>query len=212
MNHPVKAVAAAILLALMAAPIQAQTTTETPTPAPAPASETPVAPEAEAAATPDGTDPVIGSTYVKDNFGDWQMRCVNMPDGEKDPCQLYQLLNDESDNAVAEISIFALAPGQKAAAGGTIVTPLETLLTQQLRVSVDNGKAQVYPFSWCSQIGCFSRVGFTAEDIATFKRGSSAQLTIVPVAAPDKTVDLKISLSGFTAGYDAIDAWNKTEN
>lgn len=158
----------------------------------------------------DGKDKV-GSAYAKDQYGDWEMRCVHAPEGQKDPCQLYQLLDDGQGNSVAEISVFSMPEGQQAAAGATIVTPLETLLTQQLRLSVDDAKAKRYPFSWCNQTGCFARVGFTAEDVAAFKAGAEAKLTVVPVAAPDQTVDIKVSLSGFTNGYDAMTAWNNSK-
>ncbi|SMX34902.1 invasion associated locus B family protein [Actibacterium lipolyticum] len=153
----------------------------------------------------------VGQTYAKATHGDWELRCARAPEGQKDPCQLYQLLRDGEDNSVAEISIFALQNEKGAAAGATIVTPLETLLTQQLRVSVDSAKAKRYPFSWCSPAGCFARIGFTPDDISAFKRGAAAKLTIVPVVAPDQTVDLKISLTGFTAGFDAMMAWNTAE-
>jgi invasion protein IalB len=42
----------------------------------------------------------------------------------------------------------------------------------------------------------------TEADVTAFKRGKEATITIVPALAPDQTVDLALSLSGFTAGYD----------
>ena len=150
----------------------------------------------------------VGTAYVREEFGDWQMRCIRAPEGQEDPCQLYQLLRDETDNAVAEISMFSLPDGGQAAAGATIITPLETLLTEQLTITVDNGQARRYPFTWCSAIGCFARVGFTAAEVSQFKRGNVARIAIVPVAAPDQEVVLDVSLSGFTAGLAAVDASN----
>ncbi|MBJ3762993.1 invasion associated locus B family protein [Maribius pontilimi] len=149
----------------------------------------------------------VGRSFVAANFGDWEQRCVRTADGA-DPCQLYQLLKDSNGNAVAEMSIFALPPGQQAAAGSTIITPLETLLTRQVTIGVDGGQAKRYPFDFCAEAGCFARVGFTAAEVSAFKRGNEAQLTIVPAAAPDQTINLTISLSGFTAGYDAVSAAN----
>lgn len=160
----------------------------------------------DAAAAPSG-EPGAGQTYVAETFGDWEMRCVKAGDG-KDPCQLYQLLEDESGNSVAEMSIFGLPEGQQAAAGATIITPLETLLTKQLTLSVDGGAGKRYPYTFCNQVGCFARVGFTSAEIAQFKKGASATLTIVPAAAPDQAVKLTVSLSGFTAGYDAVNKHN----
>ena len=160
--------------------------------------------------TPIETGPQVGDTYVAEKFQDWDLRCIKS-DGGKDPCQLYQLLKDAEGNSVAEFSLFNLPDGGEAVAGATIITPLETLLTAQLRLGVDSGQAKRYPYSFCSTIGCFSRVGFTAEDIDRFKKGSAAQVVIVPAAAPQDTVNLTVSLSGFTAGWNAVIAANTPE-
>ncbi len=152
----------------------------------------------------------IGSTYVREEHGDWQMRCVRTGE-ERDPCQLYQLLQDEQGNSVAEISMASLPAGQDAAAGATVITPLETLLTAQVALAVDGGQARRYPFTWCSAIGCFSRIGFTQAEVDQFKRGRTATLTVRPVAAPDQTVTLTVSLNGFTAGFEAVRENNAIE-
>ncbi len=141
--------------------------------------------------------------YVRDTFGDWQLRCVRAGE-DAEICQLYQLMRDGDGNSVAEFNVFPLPEGQQAAAGANIVTPLETLLTENLRLSVDGGQAKRYPFSFCSRVGCFSRIGLTAEEVGTFRAGAAATVTIVPAAAPNETVELSLSLSGFTAGYNAL--------
>lgn len=149
--------------------------------------------------------PALGAVYVEATFNDWELRCIKS-EAEVDPCQMYQLLDDGNGNPVAEINIFPLPKEQEAAAGATVITPLETLLTQQLAMSVDGSQAKKYPFSWCSAVGCFARLGFADADVATLKRGVKATLTIVPVAAPDQKVNLDVSLKGFTAAYDAAAA------
>ncbi len=141
--------------------------------------------------------------YVRDTFGDWQLRCVRA-EADAEICQLYQLLKDAEGNSVAEFNMFPLPEGQQAVAGANIVTPLETLLTASLRLAVDGGQAKRYPYSFCSQIGCFSRIGLTAAEVDTFRKGAAATVTIVPAAAPNETVGLSLSLSGFTAGYNAL--------
>lgn len=184
----------------------AQTTATETTTAPAATPETSAADGLSMGKT-DGAAGGVGTTYTAASFGEWEQRCIKTEDGA-DPCQLYQLLKDAEGNAVAEISIFGLPAGQKAAAGATIIAPLETLLTEDVTMSVDNGQARKYPFSWCSNIGCISRVGFTQAEIDGFKKGNAAVLSIVPVVAPDQKVELKVSLSGFTAGYDAVNKTN----
>ena len=153
--------------------------------------------------TPESTEPQVGQTYVAEVFTDWELRCVRVESGE-DPCQLYQLLRDEEGNAVAEFSIFTLPDGQEAAAGATVITPLETLLTAQLRLAVDDGEGKRYPYSFCTQVGCFARLGFLASEVEEFKRGSVTNVTILAAGAPDLPVELTLSLSGFTAGWERL--------
>lgn len=143
-----------------------------------------------------------GSTYAGETFDDWELVCFRDPDG-KDPCQMYQLLRDADGNSVAEISVFPLDEGGEAVAGASIVTPLETLLTAQLTMRVDQGANKRYPFTWCGVAGCVARVGFTAPEMEAFRRGGAATISLVPVAAPDQTVELNMSLIGFTAAFNA---------
>ncbi|EPX78159.1 invasion associated locus B family protein [Salipiger mucosus] len=147
-------------------------------------------------------------TYVKSEHGDWDLQCLRVPEGVEadEPCQMYQLLKDGQGGNVAEVSIFRLENGGQVEAGGTFVVPLETLLTQKLVVSVDGGQAKRYDFSFCTQVGCYARVGFTAEDVNRFKAGAEAQVTIVPALAPDQQVELSMSLDGFTAAYGETSA------
>ena len=147
----------------------------------------------------------VGQTYTLTNFEAWEQRCVKTKDGS-DPCQLYQLLKDKDGNNVAELSMFPLPAGGKAAAGATIIAPLETLLTANLLIAIDGAKPKIYPFTFCAQLGCVARVGFTADEVAQFQKGNIATMTIVPAGAPDQKVNLDISLKGFTAGMDAVAA------
>lgn len=147
-------------------------------------------------------------TYIKETFNDWALQCIEVPEGG-DVCQMYQLLKDANGSNVAEVSIFQLANGGRAVAGGTFVVPLETLLTQKLSISVDGGAERRFDFSFCAPVGCYARVGFTGEDIQRFKAGAKAVVTIVPALAPDQKVNVDMSLSGFTAAFDQTSQLNQ---
>ncbi|MEL6509111.1 MAG: invasion associated locus B family protein [Pseudomonadota bacterium] len=154
--------------------------------------------------------PQQGQTYTAAEHGDWQLRCVTLADQE-DPCQLYQLLEDAEGNAVAEVNLFTLEGAGEVIAGANIVTPLETLLTEQLTLRVDTANPRRYPFTFCAPIGCVSRIGLTEADVAGFRRGNQAVVSIVPLGAPDQRVNLTMSLTGFTAGYAAVQEANAAE-
>ncbi len=140
-------------------------------------------------------------TYIKETYGDWELKCFRS-EAEEDPCQMFQLLREDAGNPIAEFSIFRLPSGSQAVAGATIVVPLGTLLSEQMKISVDGGKAKGYSYSFCSLVGCYVRLGLTQSDLETFKRGNGANITIVPAQAPDQKVTIKASLTGFTAAFE----------
>ena len=193
-------------LVLAAAAAQAQEVDEA---AGAEAQEAPVA-EAEGAdigismGQPADEDQV-GQTYVREVFTDWEMRCIRTAD-DRDPCQLNQLMRDAGGNPVAEFNLLAAPPGGEAAAIANVITPLETLLTANLRLAIDDSQAKLYPYAFCTQVGCFSRLGLTEEEVDRFRNGASATVTIVPAASPNEVVNVTLSLSGFTAGFTALQA------
>jgi invasion protein IalB len=184
-----------------AAPATAATATETPAPAPVPAQAPGIAESAEKAE--------IGQPYVGPTNGDWKSRCFKAPDGG-DPCEAIQVLTDGTLtqngqlNQVAEFSLFDLPDGGDAVLGAVIIAPLETALQAGLALQIDGGAAKLYPYSFCTIAGCIARIGFTAADVAELKKGNEAKLLIVPAAAPDQQVNIKVSLTGITAAIDAL--------
>lgn len=214
MRDLLKSLTCALALGLVAAPVVAQdttapaaepatTTTETTAPAAPTEGTTPVDPTISMG-TPVAEESNIGQPYTRDTFGDWTLNCVHAPEGQKDPCAMFQKLFDDKGNPVAEVTIFYLISEKGELAAATFATPLDTLLSQQLRLVVDENAEQRYPFTFCNKSGCYSRVGFNADQINSFKRGSKGTVTIVPLAAPDTMVGLNMSLKGFTAAFDAL--------
>lgn len=150
--------------------------------------------------------PQIGELYVRETFADWAVRCIKAAEGETEECHMYQLLQNAEGVSVSEVNLFPLAPGQTAVAGATIVVPLETLLTQQLTITIDGRLPRRYPFAFCNRTGCISRMGFTEDEVASMKSGTVAAVSIVPAVAPDQTVEVAMSLVGFTKAFDSLQA------
>jgi invasion protein IalB len=196
--------ALALIAALAALPLAAQTTEGT-----APATEGDSAAATDLSMGQEVNTGGVGATYTAANFEDWEQRCVRTESGA-DPCQLYKLLRDGQGNNVAEFTIFGLPEGanSEAVAGATFIAPLETLLTSGMRMQIDDRQSKVYPFTFCADLGCVVRLGFTAEEVDAMKKGSNAVISIVPFVAPDQTVTLNLSLKGFTAGLEAVNTAN----
>ncbi len=184
----------------LAGAAMAQDTAQPAAPAEQPAAEAPATAAPAAAPAKDGP----GSIYAKETNGAWETRCMRVPEGKTEPCQIYQLLRDAQGGDVAELAVFPLPAGEKAVAGATVSVPLETLLTARLVLQIDQNKPLVYEYSWCDQIACVARIGFTDADLKAMKNGKEATMTIVPARAPDQKVGLKVSLSGITKGYDSL--------
>lgn len=137
-----------------------------------------------------------------EKIGDWTVSCQDQEAGER--CQMTQVLLDQSNTPVVEVNLFSVPEGGEVKAGGSIMAPLETLLTAQMTIAVDDSSSKRYPFAYCIPQGCIARVGLTAEDVANYKAGAKAFVSIVPAIAADQTVKLEMSLSGFTKAFDTI--------
>ncbi|WP_264213564.1 invasion associated locus B family protein [Leisingera thetidis] len=149
--------------------------------------------------------PQLGARYSKEKHGDWDLACVKT-ESESDPCSLLQVLAGPQGNPIAEVSLFRIEQqGGQAVAGATVIVPLETLLPAALTISIDGAPAKRYNYSFCNQLGCVAQIGLTQGDIDALKKGKEAVLSLRPAPAPEQVVQMKLSLNGFTAGYDVVD-------
>lgn len=169
-----------------------------------------VAQESDAPTTeefPIGTDTEVqvGQTFLVKKYDAWNHLCTKVSEGP-DACHIFQSITDDKGNPVAEISLFKLPEGGVAEAGATIITPLRTLLTANLVMTIDGGQPKQYPFNWCENIGCVARIGFTGVELASLKAGTNAILTLRSAENPSVPVNLGLSLKGFTAAYEAANA------
>lgn len=194
---------AAVALMMMSSTAFAQeTTTEETTETTTEATETntdeqfPVAQE--------NTEPQVGEGYLRAKEEAWEIRCIKAEDIADEECRLFNLLSDKDGNSVAQLDMQALPKGGKAVAGVDIATPLGSLLTAQVVMKVDAGKAKRYPYTWCDQLGCYARFGMTEAEINAMKRGAKANIVIASVADPQNPINLEVSLSGFTAAWNTI--------
>ena len=148
--------------------------------------------------------PAIGEGYLREKYGEWELRCIKAEVMKDEECRVFNFLVDQDGNTIAQLDMQVLSAGGKAVAGVDIATPLGSLLTAQVVLKIDAGKAKRYPYTWCDQQGCYARFGMTQEEIEAMKRGAKANVIISSVAAPDQPLSMDLSLSGFTAVWNAI--------
>lgn len=160
---------------------------------------------AQETAPADNTAPQPGQPYLAATFQDWQIVCTPGPEQQPEACEMYQLLVDTTQSPIAEISIAALPFGSEFSAGATVTTPLETFLPTGLGFRIGEAETmRIEPFRVCTVVGCIVRMGVTADEVDALKAGTTATLTIAPFIAVDQPVDIRVSLSGFTAAYDDL--------
>ena len=145
-----------------------------------------------------------GEVYLAGNKGDWNVRCITGNPGENDRCEIQQLLFLNENTPIAHISIFKLSDGEVAVAAANVMVPLETLLTKKFRFAFSEKLVKEFQYSFCNQDGCLVRMGLLEEDISAMKKGSSSKLSITHISRPESSINLDLSLSGFTAAFDAL--------
>lgn len=226
-DHLVAAVAVLAAGAAFAQDAGSEGTAPSPETAAPEAPASPETPEAEAPDTPETPDapaaddaaeagPQEGEVYIAEEFGDWDFSCVRTATGN-DPCRFTQDLENGEGGRVAQVSVVPLPPGAPVVAAAVIETPLGTLLRVPrnadeldqpggLRMQVDGGELRVFQYSFCNAGGCVAEIGMEQELVDAFKRGRVATITIWSADAPGQPVELPLSLSGFTAGYDRVQA------
>ncbi len=147
--------------------------------------------------------PRVGEQYVKEQTGEWNISCIKT-ESEDDPCAMVQILNNQQGDPIAEVSIGKLPAGGAAVAWANVVVPLETLLQAQLAMSIDGAPRKLYNYHHCIPVGCVAQLGLTQGDIDAMKSGQKAVLSLVPARLPDQVLNMDMSLSGFTAGFDGL--------
>lgn len=162
---------------------------------------------------PDRTEVEPGQPYVADIFRDWQIRCIRSEeDSVPDRCEMFQLLEEENGNPVAEFRISAaLIQEEGTVANATLLTPLDTLLSPGLQIRVDDAEPAVVPFAFCREIGCFVQLSLTQENIDQFENGADAQVILFALVRDElgqfggSPVPTMASLRGFTAAFDELE-------
>ena len=85
------------------------------------------------------------------------------------------------------------------------MVPLETLLTKKFRFAFSEESKKEFPYSFCNKNGCLVRMGLLEEDIEAMKKGSSSEISITHISRPrNSSINLSLSLDGFTAAFDII--------
>lgn len=138
--------------------------------------------------------------YIKERIKDWNLKCIE-PIDSIERCEANQIIFNQKQQPVAEISIFKLPKGQIAAAAATIIVPLETVLNEGLVLEMQDLEPKKYQFKFCNSIGCYSQIGLTIEELEALKSKGKASIFLKHLSSGDQQIVIPISLSGFTTTF-----------
>jgi len=134
-------------------------------------------------------------------YGDWNMRCETPPGAQGPQCALMQYVVAESRSNVG-LSVIMLKTADGKAKLLRIITPLGVLLPSGLGLKIDDEDIGRAGFVRCVAEGCLAEV--IMEDVLLNKLRRGQQATFIVFVSPEDGIGIPISLSGFSAGYDAL--------
>lgn len=145
------------------------------------------------------SEPEVTRTPV----GDWTRLCVV---GEN-VCIIEQIGRTAAGEDALSFQVEKLAEpqqlnGQTVSAVANIRVPLGVVLTQGLRLKIDQGETTASPFFICLPSGCRVRAPLQEALLESLRRGAKATIsyTLFRNGEPQE-ISADISLSGFTRGF-----------
>jgi len=147
--------------------------------------------------------PAAHAANQGDRFKDWTVGCDKLPGTSEERCFIYQTVaTKEKDQPVLQMSVGYL-PGENGqeSPAAFLTLPLGIALPPGIGFKVDDGKISRVQFERCIPTGCVA--GFPLDDTALtqFKKGSKMEVRFHDGVG---IVAVPVSLSGFTAGFNAL--------
>ena len=141
--------------------------------------------------------------YIKERFENWSLKCIK-PVNSIERCEANQIIFNQKQQPVAEISIIKLPKGQVAAAAATIIVPLETILSEGLVLAIQELEPKKYQFKFCNSLGCYSQIGLTDDEVEALKRKGKASIFLKHISSGDQKIVIPMSLDGFTKTFSNV--------
>jgi invasion protein IalB len=143
---------------------------------------------------------------VRTAIGDWTKLCV---DGGQ-VCVIEQVGKTAAGEDALSFQVEKLATPQQVNGAAVnaianIRVPLGVVLTQGLRLQIDQGEMAASPFFLCQQAGCLVRAPLPEDLLNRLRRGARATLafTVIQNGEPEE-ISVSISLSGFTRAFTEL--------
>ncbi|MDH3690831.1 MAG: invasion associated locus B family protein [Gammaproteobacteria bacterium] len=133
------------------------------------------------------------------SFEDWVVRCESTRSDLS--CYLFQnVFLKDGDRRLAQLAVGY--PDDRETAVALVTLPLGVLLTRGIVLSIDGAVSLTVYMQRCTETGCHGRVLLPDNLLQMFKDGRTA--TVQYERSDGRQLVVPISLSGFTAGLEAV--------
>lgn len=146
------------------------------------------------------------SEVTTERFKDWALRCRSQGEGGSRQCSIFQrLIVEETKQLALNVAIgYGTDTEGKRMPIAIFTFPLGIFLPAGAVLKVDDGESARMPIERCFDRGCQCALVLEQKWIERFKAGSTASVTIRQER--DEEIPLTVSLSGFSAAFNALGA------
>jgi invasion protein IalB len=145
--------------------------------------------------------PVRAQGVVTATYGEWQIRCDTPAGAQSEQCALIQSVTAE-DRPNVGLSLIVLKTADKKMRLMRVLVPLGVLLTEGLKLNIDNVEVGKTGYVRCLPNGCVAEVVLDDKLLTQLRNGKDA--TFIIFQTPEEGIGIPLSLNGFGQGYDKL--------
>lgn len=138
-----------------------------------------------------------------ETYKDWTVRCGEVPNqGER--CEMSQKVKAPNNPDQTAMRVAVLYPQGSDRPAGIFQLPLGIVLPKGVAMKVDDNDAVRFPVQICVKQGCRADVPLKSKLLNQMKAGRTAYVQVQTPRAKSGTVQLEVSLLGFTAALQRV--------
>ncbi|QGM21211.1 invasion associated locus B family protein [Spiribacter sp. 2438] len=153
------------------------------------------------------TDPgAAPEAEIRAEHQDWVVRCQPAPEdafGAGESCEMYQQVSEQETGQTVLETVIGFPPGADQPVA-LFNLPLGMLLPPGVQLQVNDNEPIRFAVQLCVQSGCRADIVLEPELVEQMRAGSQATLTIADPQG--QGVELPLSLMGFSASLDDVEA------
>lgn len=150
----------------------------------------------------------MGPSSLSETYRDWVVRCQQVEVAEANAslqlCQMSQELHQRNGNQRV-LAVNISGPTDGGASQVTIITPFGLDISAGIGLRIDDVEVSSMAFTTCLPVGCVANLELDKITLTKLQEGQAAQVVLHQLQSPEPLL-ITVSLAGFTAAWDRLDA------